>query len=110
MKHHEYPVFTKWYETLNWILARCEGFPKDVRFTITNRVANLATDVLEKIIEAIYTKERNSLLRIINLMLEKLRILLRLCTHRRYLSLKQYEFVSEAINDTGKMVGGWLKV
>jgi hypothetical protein len=109
MKNLEYPVFAKWYETVDWILTRCEGFPKDVRFTISNRISNLALDVLERITEAIYTKNRTSILRAINLMLEKLRILFRLCFDRRYLSFSQYEHVSKAINETGKMVGGWTQ-
>lgn len=107
MKTTEYPVFSKWYETLGWILDRCEGFPKDVRFTISNRIVNLALEVLDKITEAIYTRNRSGILREINLHLEKLRILFRLSYDRRLLSGAQYEYISEAIYETGKMIGGW---
>ena len=109
MKPDEYPVFAQWYTTLDWILNRCESFPKDVRFTISSRIANLSLDVMEGIIEAIYTKNRRLVLQRINLQLEKLRILFRISMQRRYLSMQQYEYVSREINETGKMIGGWMK-
>lgn len=110
MKPNDYPLFTHWYKTLDWILQRCEGFPKDVRFTISNRIANAALDVLELIIEAIYSKDRKPILLKINLLLEKLRIFFRLSMDRKYISMKQYEYISLEINEGGKMVGGWIKI
>ena len=108
-KINEYPLFSKWYKILDWILDRCEGFPKDVRFTLANRISNLALDIMEKIIEAVYTKKRQPILYSINLKLEKLRILFRIVKDRKLLSFKQYEFISLELNEAGKMVGGWLK-
>lgn len=109
MKPNDYPVFTHWYKTLGWILNRIEGFPKDVRFTVSNRIANLSLDIAERLIEAIYTKNRRPILSEVNLKLEKLRILFRLSMDRRYISMKQHEYISTQLNETGKMIGGWLK-
>lgn len=108
-KNENYPVFKKWYEILNWIMDRSEKFPKSVRFSFTNRILNISLEVLELVIEAIYTKERSHILRTINLYIEKLRVFFRLSYQRKYISLRQYEFVSKEINEFGRMIGGWAK-
>lgn len=106
---NDYPVFIQWYRTLNWILDRIDKMPKHLRFTLSNRIANLSLDVQTGIVEAIYSRERKPILRRINLQLEHLRILFRLCFERKLLSEKQYAFISQEINQTGKMIGGWEK-
>ena len=104
-----FPVYDAWYKTCDWILQTCDKMPKHTRFTISGRISNLALDVTLLFIEAIYTSERKALLLRINLLLEQLRMLLRLAKDRHYLSLQQHAFAASAINETGKMVGGWLK-
>ena len=108
-KNEQYPVFKKWYHLLDWILNRCEQFPKSVRFTLSSRIVNLSLDILEGITEAIYSRERLYILDNLNLYIEKLRILFRISFERHYLSVKQYEFISREINEVGKMIGGWRK-
>ncbi len=70
-KTDSYPVFTKWYAILNWIMDKAEKFPKSVRFSFTSRVLIISLEVLELVIEAIYTKERAYILRKINLIYRK---------------------------------------
>ncbi|MBN1407414.1 MAG: diversity-generating retroelement protein Avd [Calditrichaceae bacterium] len=107
--NEDYPVFKKWYEITDWILSRCEQYPKTARFTISSRIANLTLDVVEKIIQAIYSKERLYILKEINIYLEKLRVFLRLSFERRYISGKQYEYIAGEIQEFGKMIGGWIR-
>ena len=90
----DYPVFTKWYKTLDWILDKCEKFPKNVRFTVTSRIVNISLDVMEGIIEAIYTKNRAYILQRVNLYIEKLRVFFRISFERRYISERQYVYIS----------------
>jgi len=98
-----------WYRTTDWILDKCDRFPKQTRFTMAGRIAQIALDALETITEAAYSKEKRALLLRVNLHFEKLRLLLRLCHDRRYLSPSQYEFIQTEINTAGKMCGGWIK-
>jgi len=105
----DYPVFVKWSDATDWILDTIEKFPKSVRFTISSRIGNLTLDIMEGIIEAIYTKNRAYILERINLYIEKLRVIFRISFKRRYISKNQYEYVSTMLNETGKMIGGWKK-
>lgn len=99
-----------WYRTTDWLLDKCDRFPKHTRFTISGRVANIAIETLELIVAAAYTREKREKLHLINLNLEKLRFLMRLCFERRYLNLTQYEFIQQEMNTAGRMCGGWLRV
>lgn len=105
----DYPLFTHWYRTLDWILSVVERFPKNARFSIASRLADFSLDTLELIIEAIYTKDRLHILDKINLHIEKQRVLFRISHDRRYISGKQYSYVSSALDEAGRMVGGWRK-
>jgi len=105
----DFPVFVKWVDATDWILDCVERFPKSVRFTLSGRIGNLALDVLEGIVEAIYSKKRADILGRINLYIEKLRVLFRISFKRGYLSKRQFEYVSELLDSTGKMAGGWKK-
>lgn len=106
----DYPLFVKWFEATDWVLDTVEKFPKHTRFTLSGRIANLTLDVMEGIIEAIYTKERAHILDRTNLYVEKMRVLLRLAYRRKYLSTAQYEHASLLLDESGKMLGGWRKV
>lgn len=105
----DFPVFVHWMDALDWILSTVDRFPKSVRGTLSNRVTDLSLDVVEGIVEAIYTKERKHILHKVNLYIEKLRVLFRICHTRRYLSNAQYEHVSRLLDETGRMLGGWRK-
>lgn len=107
--NENYPVFDKWYRILSWIMDMCEKYPKSVRFSLSGRIASMSIDIIESIIEAIYAKKRCHILRRINLYMEKLRVLFRLSCDRKYISVKQYEYITREINEAGKMIGGWIK-
>lgn len=104
-----YPLFDHWYKTTDWILDKCDRMPKHTRFTISGRIADATLEVLELITEAIYTKARRPILQHINLLLEKLRILFRLCFDRRYIGVAQYEYIQTELQTAGRMCGGWLQ-
>lgn len=102
-----YPLFVHWYKTLNWILSAIEKFPKNARFSIASRIADAGLDTMESIIEAIYTKDRIHILDRINLHLEKQRVLFRIAFDRHFISAGQHEYIAKALDETGRMTGGW---
>jgi hypothetical protein len=105
----ELPIFTRWMQFLEWLLPATEKFPKRVRFTFADRINNLALDIAEDLVEARYSRDRQPLLRRINLRLEKLRILLRLSHRMKYLPHQGYEHAARNLNEVGRMLGGWMK-
>ncbi|HOD53070.1 MAG TPA: four helix bundle protein [Candidatus Cloacimonadota bacterium] len=94
---------------MNQILNLTERFPKSMRFVLSNRLQNLSLDIIEDITELIYSKDKKAYYRLINLKLEKVRILFRVAYDRHYLSSEQMETLMTDINLCGKMLGGWEK-
>ena len=109
MANEPLPLFVHWEGVVNDLLSRTEKFPKSVRFTFSTRIDNLALDIYEALVDARYTRQRTPILKEINGKLEKLRLLLRLCHTRAYLSHKGYEHINRNIDEAGRMLGGWLK-
>lgn len=105
----ELPLFTHWYDTLLWMFKTAQRFPKSQRLVLTIRFLNLGLDVMEKIQTLRYTRKRDALFKKTNLNLDRLRVLSRLLTELRILSLKQYEFFSLNVDEAGRMLGGWRR-
>jgi len=105
----DYPLFTKWRYIVEYVIDICGKYPKNVRFTLCDRIVNFSLDVLEAIIDAIYAKQKTDILHRANLYMEKLRALMQISVNKKYISLQQYEHISKEINEAGKMLGGWIK-
>ena len=102
------PLFVLWYDFTKWLLAKTAMFPRRVRFSFSNRIDNLALDIIEAIVEG-YSAEKQAILHRIDLNIEKLRVLLRMCYDLQHLDMKGYEFAARKIDEAGRKVGGWRK-
>ncbi len=99
----------KLYDVIMWLLGRVERFPRSQKFTLGDRTITLALDTLDVLIEATYTRKRLHLLQRANVQLEKLRYLIRLSHDFKLLSTKQYAYISQEVNEVGKLIGGWIR-
>ena len=99
------------YDLILWFSPKISLFSKKYKYTIGDRITNIQLDILENIIEAKYTsgKKKSHFLRKTNLNIEKLRFLVRLSKDLECITISQYEYAAEKINDIGKMTGGWEK-
>jgi 23S rRNA-intervening sequence protein len=94
---------------VNWLMQTVERFPKSQKFLLGDRIQNTALDVLEALIEATYTRDRRAHLLRANLGLEKLRFLFRIAFEQHHLDLRRYEHAARAIDEVGRLIGGWAK-
>jgi hypothetical protein len=99
----------KLYDLLKWILPIISKFPKDKRYTLGQRIENKLLDILDLLICANYSKDKISYLKQANLGLENLRYLIRLSADLYFINIKRYEYISQQINEIGRLVGGWVK-
>jgi len=105
----EVNALTKTYDLLLWIIPQLEKFPKSQKYLLGDRIETVLLDIMDLIIQSIYTKNKASFLKKANLKIEKLRYLIRLTTDLKYLSIKKYEYVSRCLNEIGSEIEGWLK-
>jgi four helix bundle protein len=102
-------IFEKTYDLILWIYPTVNKFPKSQRFVLGQHIENTVLELLEGIIEANSEKNKALYLKKLSVKLDKLRILVRLSKDFKFISLRQYKFVSGIINEIGKMLGGWIK-
>lgn len=103
------PALEAMYRFTLWLVPTVEKFPRSQRFLIGDRIQSTALSVFENLIEATYTRQRDPLLQRANLDLEKLRYLFRLATDLKLLDLRRYEYAARALDEIGRLIGGWRK-
>ncbi len=106
---NDYPLYVKWLDVSLWIMQRTERFPKNLRFSLAQKMDNLCLEILELIVQTIYSSNKREFLQKINLKLDVLRALVQMSHKLNILAESQYEFISRELLESGKMVGGWLK-
>ena len=85
------------YRFVLWLIPTVERFPRSQKFLLGDRIQSTALDVLERLIEATYTRRRSSHLAAANLGLEKLRFLVRLARDLQILDARRYEHAARNI-------------
>ncbi len=103
------PALESMYRFVLWLVPAVEKFPRSQKFLLGDRIQATALDALERLIEATYERDRQTPLRRANLAIEKLRLLFRLACDLRCLDLRRYEHAARALDETGRLVGGWLR-
>lgn len=72
------PIIQKAYNTAMYLIPAVERMPRVHRFTLGDRIANAVYDFLELLTVARFTRDKLQMLKEANLLLERLRLLLRL--------------------------------
>jgi hypothetical protein len=102
-------VITKTYDLILWSCRHTGRFPRNHRFVLGERIERTLHGLLETLIRARYNSARQPLLEEPNLALEILRFQMRLAKDLQCLKTGSYAFAATAIDDIGRLVGGWLK-
>src|SRR5271156_1699081 len=102
-------VLTKTYDLILWSCHHTSKFPRNHRFVLGERIERNLYDLLETLIKAKYTRQRQPLLDRANLTLEILRFQMRLAKDLQCLKIESYGFAAKAIDEIGKLVGGWIR-
>jgi len=88
------------------------ALPRHTKFTIGSKIDNLFTECLEAALTAEYTN-RNKKLEIIqklSMTFDALKFFLKLLWEMKALEDKKYIALSTALANTGKLLGGWIKL
>jgi hypothetical protein len=108
-KPDELTVITKTYDLILWSCNHTSRFPRNHRFVLGERIERNLYTLLETLILAKYTKNRQRLLEDANLTLEILRFQMRLAKDLQCIKVNSYGFAAKAIDEIGRLIGGWLR-
>jgi len=103
------PVILKLYDHLIWTLNHTARFPRHHRYSLGTKIEVTLFELMDILIEARYTREKHELLRKGNIILERHRFQMRLAKDLKILPLNSFEFQAKAIDEIGRMLGGWQR-
>jgi hypothetical protein len=102
-------VVQKAYEWALWAIPKVEKFPKSYRFSIGQSLVSASIELLMNLVDATYQARNSGSLGAAVREVNRIRYLVRLAKDLRAINLDGYEFASKAIDEVGRMAGGWLK-
>ncbi|MCP3920022.1 MAG: four helix bundle protein [bacterium] len=103
-------VLARWETFTAWLLAHTGRWPKTARFTLVQRLQNHALDVAEHLVVARYEpSRRRAVLHEANLLLERMRLLLRLARENGVQSRSGFESAARGLDEVGRMLHGWRR-
>jgi hypothetical protein len=105
----ELVVITRAYDLMLWSCHHTGRFQRSHRFVLGERIERNLYDLLETLIKARYTRERQGLLGQANLKLEVLRFQMRVAKDLQCLKVSSCGHAAKAIDEIGRLVGGCLK-
>jgi len=101
-------VLQKWEAFVGWLLNHTGRWPKQARFSLTQRIENHALDVTEMLVAARYEPRlRTRLLHDVNLRLERMRFLWRIAQGSHVENGSGFETAMRGLDECGRMVHGW---
>ena len=102
-------VVQKAYDWALWIIPKVEKFPKSYRFSIGQTLVAASIELLMNLVDATYQSRNSGSLGAAVREVNQIRYLVRLAKDLRVINIDGYEFGSKAMDEVGRMAGGWLK-
>jgi len=105
-------IFQKTYDQALWFYPLVNRIPKSHRMVLGKAIEERVIALVIAVSKANSLKglERQKLQQLISNDLDTLRILLRLTKDLKFISIKQYAFGAEKMNEIARMLRAWMKV
>ncbi|MBI9031968.1 diversity-generating retroelement protein Avd [bacterium] len=105
----ELPIIQMTYDIIKWLIPNIDKLPRTQKFVLGDRIEIAFLDFLKYISLASKTKDKYEILTIADAKLMEIKLLCRLIVDLKYISIKQFEYLSKQLSEMGKMLGGWIK-
>ncbi|TSC63328.1 MAG: hypothetical protein G01um101493_450 [Microgenomates group bacterium Gr01-1014_93] len=105
------PILQKLYEFYGLLYQYLKIFPKKDRYSLGQKLESISLDIIESTFEIPRKKgqDKISLLQEASGKLDLLKFLIRLAKDTQALDNKKYVTLEEALQEIGRMLGGWLR-
>lgn len=97
------------HDLLVWLIPQLDKFPRSRRFTLGERLETGLLEILELLVEAGYSRKKESLLSRANLRLAVVRHVWRLAFELKAVAIRQYEHGATLLDQLGRQIGGWRR-
>lgn len=103
------PIFTKLYEFYNQLSLAINSFPKTKRYTLGQKLDNITLEIFELLFAISFSKNKTETLQQISIKVDLLKVLLRFSKDTQSITDKKYLELQSALQEIGKMLGGWIR-
>ena len=107
----EVVIFSRTFDLLTWMIPVTDKFLRVQRFVVTKRQTDDVLDFQETLFDANAHRgaEWLAYLRQTDAHLDKVRLYLRLAYQFGWLTVGQYEHVSNMVDEIGRLLGAWIR-
>ncbi|OGN08389.1 MAG: hypothetical protein A3C61_03645 [Candidatus Yanofskybacteria bacterium RIFCSPHIGHO2_02_FULL_39_10] len=105
------PIFKKSYELYKTFYGYRNNVLRQDRYTLWQKTENLILEIIEDIFLASFISKSDKLpvLERTSIKLNSLKVFIRLLKELKILDNSKYLILQEAIDEIGRMLGGWIK-
>jgi hypothetical protein len=96
-------------DVTHWAIERVAKMPREHKFAIGDKLVEACLDVTCGLVEATYVRDKLALLSQASRGLVRARVLARLASRSKLLSLDQLAYFERETVDVGRMIGGWTR-
>jgi hypothetical protein len=108
MPRRESPIFVRTYDWLRWLLPLTLQFPKSQRFLMAQRLQDKSLRFYDHLVAAGRRVDVAENLQKADVLLEQIRLNVRLCRDMDLIRPRQYEHAARLLDEIGRLLGGWL--
>lgn len=102
-------IYQKMYDLIKYSFPVLSNFPKAQRFVLAQQIENTFLKMIELIVTANKLNSKKRMLFLLDVELEKAKVLVRLAVDLRYISIARYGIFCEKLSEIGRLIGGWIK-
>lgn len=103
----ESPIFVRTYDWLRWLLPLTLLVPKSQRFLMAQRLQQKSLAFYDHLVAAGRRVNVAENLQEADVLLEQIRLNVRLCRDLNLLQPRQYEHAARLLDEIGRLLGGW---
>ena len=106
-KYDHLPIFQCAYALTLEIYKSTHQFPREYKYTLGQKLKEISSDFLDLVILANSQLDKTAILNEARVILERLKIHIRLACDLKILNLKRYESFARFLEDLSKQLSGW---
>lgn len=106
-RYDHLPLFKRAYDFKLYFVKLSRGFPKDFKYGLALEVRKLCSEIIDNIILANNDQQKTEYLQIILLLIERIKIKIRLLKDLGIIKISSYKFIFESLIEISKQTTAW---
>lgn len=107
MAEKELPIIQATYDLVKWYVPILNRLPRARKYALGERIVTGLYDLLEGLITARYSRNKQEILKGLTSKLDVLRYQTRLLFDFQLIDTRRYEYISQRLDNIGKQLSGW---